>query len=107
MKNRYLVLDGKLEGTGIRDKYEGFIQPEQLPISDELVQDIRSWSQRYQNRNRNFKPDENKLYELDLDGIELLKKISIELGLEYKIHYFSDIQAKEYFIINNEVKIQP
>ena len=67
------------------------------------MQDIRSWSGRYQNRNRNFEPDENKIYELDIDGIELLKKISLELGSEYKIQYFSDIQAKEYIIINNEV----
>jgi hypothetical protein len=32
MKNRYIVLDGELGGTGIRDIYEGFIQPQQLPI---------------------------------------------------------------------------
>ena len=46
--NRYLVIDGMLNGTGIRDYYEGgYVEPQELNLSLELKERLEAWLSRY------------------------------------------------------------
>jgi hypothetical protein len=46
---RYLVVDGGLSGTGIRDAVEGgYLTVSAIGISEDLINAISSWQQRYE-----------------------------------------------------------
>lgn len=88
--NNYLVIDGMLNGTGIRDPYEtGYIEPEKLGLSDGVIKKLRDWLRRYANQHFEGYSDKRVVAVLDLEGIEISKLIKNELP-ESKISYFSD-----------------
>lgn len=46
---RYLVIDGELSGSGIRDKYEsGYIDIETLNLNFDLKNKISQWQKKYE-----------------------------------------------------------
>lgn len=96
MSNRYLIVDPEIFQTGIRDKYKGFISIEQLEISDKLASNFNLWLTKYHQIIENRPQQVSiKFHELDIEGFELMENLQQELGNEYKLEYFSDLQAKK------------
>jgi hypothetical protein len=89
MNKRYLIVDGMLSGTGIRDAVEGgYIDPEQLGISQEIIDDIASWLGRYEHAHYFQFADWEEVETLDREGMNLCKRLRTEL-VDSKIEYFS------------------
>lgn len=87
---RYLVIDASLNGTGIRDKYEGaYIVPENLGLKPETVKRLTEWLSRYENEHYNGFENIPLINELDQKGKEIA--LAIKKGLlKVKVEYFSD-----------------
>ena len=87
---RYLILDGMLSGTGIRDAVEGgYLGHSQLEISGELSARIHRWLAAYAESHYRQHADAEIVANLDSEGIELCKLLRQELPAD-KIGYFSD-----------------
>ena len=95
---RYLVLDPTLHGTGIRDQYEGgYVKPEDLGLSSEIIQRLKEWLLKYENEHYNGYENEHLVSQLDAEGKELAKIIKKELTT-IKMEYFSDALMKKEII---------
>jgi len=78
---KYLVVDGGLSGTGIRDKYDGgYIYPADLGLSPEITAHIGAWVSKYENEHFTGFKNKNNLIALDAEGrgiaVKIKKKIS-------------------------------
>lgn len=84
-----ILIDGMLNGTGIRDaKKGGFIDPKSLGLSGQLLLSLNSWQAQYEEAHFDGYPD-NLVRKLDEDGVALTLKIRESLtGLE--VGYFSN-----------------
>jgi hypothetical protein len=86
---RYLIVDGMLSGTGVRDAVEGgYLDLHDLGISSELVTGISLWLARYEKAHYAQFEDLEEVFALDSQGIELSKRLKTELP-DSKIEYFS------------------
>jgi hypothetical protein len=95
---KYLVIDAALNGTGVRDKYEGgYIDPEDLNLSLSTKQRLNEWLSKYENEHYNGFTDDNIINELDQEGKEIALMIKSELS-EVKIEYFSDARLTDEMI---------
>lgn len=87
--NNYLVIDGTLNGTGLRDYYEGgYIDPLELNLSPELVTLHKSWLLKYWDAFYTGYSDSNLVEALDAEGMKIAQLIQKELGV--KVCYYSD-----------------
>lgn len=87
---KYLVIDAALNGTGIRDKYEGgYIDPEKLDLSFKIKQNLKKWLLKYENEYYNGFANNSLINDLDQEGRNIALMIKNELQ-EVKIEYFSD-----------------
>ncbi len=95
---KYLILDGYLSGTGIRDGIEGgYIGLENFKISSTIKNKIIDWVFKYENEFYNGYSDNMKVDELDSEG----KAIAILLKKELpnaKIEYYSDAKMLKTII---------
>ena len=99
---KYIVIDAGLNGTGIRDKYEGgFIAPEDLGLSSEVKQRLNEWLSKYEDEHYNGFTDDRIISELDLEGKEIALMIKQELP-EVKIDYFSEARLTNEIIYSND-----
>ncbi len=95
---RYMVFDGQLNGTGLRDYYDGgYIDPRSLRLSPDLLVKIAGWVANYQSALLRQSFDEEEVRTLDKEGIELIYLIK-EQYPEMKINYYS-AAAKKLIII--------
>ena len=95
---RYLVIDASLNGTGIRDKYEGgYLTPEELGLSNDVISLFNEWFSKYENEYYNGFTDDNIIDELDLEGKKIALLIKKELS-EVKLEYFSDARMTSEMI---------
>ena len=95
---RYLIVDGMLGGTGIRNKHEGgYIEPKNLLLSDELLSELKNWKDEYEQAKFAGFNDEEIVLTLDARGVEIAKAIKKEM-MEIKIEYFSDALMKRELI---------
>jgi len=95
---RYLVIDATLNGTGIRDQYEGgYIKPEDLRLSSATIQKLKDWLLKYENEHYNGYENKELVNELDMEGKELAQIIKKELTT-IKMEYFSDALMKKEII---------
>jgi len=86
---KYLIIDACLSGTGIRDKYVGgYIFPEDLKLIQALSSNISLWVTKYQNEHYNGFINTYIIDSLDIEGVEIARKIKNEL-IDVKIEYFS------------------
>lgn len=91
---KYLVVDGMLNGTGIRDKYEGgYISVDALHLPRELRERITTWLKKYEQEHYNGYLDIAKVNELDAVGIKIAE--DIKSITKYKITYFSNATGIE------------
>jgi hypothetical protein len=97
---RYLIVDGYLNGTGIRNKYPdpgefSYIEPEEIGLSPELSAKIRDWLSRYWDEFFRGYENSKMVEELDNEGLAIANLVQTELD-DAKVEYFSD--AKMAFI---------
>jgi len=108
MVHRYIVLDGEIYGTGIRDQYTGFFDPKELPLSDVLVQKISTWKDKCHSIHGIISDwPEATFHKLDLEGLEILKNLRDELGQQFKIRYVSFLTGKEIILKPNGEYVMP
>jgi hypothetical protein len=92
-KHRYLVVDGMLNGTGIRDEYEGgYLQPDTLGLSVELQSRLNEWLRKYEDLHYEGFGNNTTIEELDSEGIVIAGLIAKELE-GTKISYYSDAKS--------------
>lgn len=95
---KYLVIDAALNGTGIRDKYEGgYILPHTLPLSSTLVVRLEKWLRAYEISHYNQYSDNKLVNELDTEGKEIAFQFKSEL-VDVKIEYYSDARMTREII---------
>lgn len=86
---RYLVVDGMLSGTGIRDAVEGgYLDLRELGLSQVLMKDMSRWLRRYEEAHYAQFNDQMEVATLDSEGLVLCKRLKEELP-QSKIEYFS------------------
>ena len=96
MKHRYLSLDGEIHGTGLKDQYEGFIELDEVPLSQMLKNEISVWANEYHEMfGQTLDSNDTNIHELDIRGLNLMRRVSEELGPGYKVRYYSDLMTKE------------
>jgi hypothetical protein len=97
MKN-YLVIDAMINGTGIRDKYEGgSIQPDKLGLSIDAKKRLKIWLIRYWKEFYHGFNDKALIEDLDKEGRQISLMIKKEIP-EAKIEYFSDALMTTHLI---------
>ena len=87
---KYIVIDALLNGTGIRDKYEGrYIEPCSLGLSSATIIRLNDWLSEYWKKHDNGYIDSAIIDMLDQKGLEIAMRIKKELP-EMNVEYFSD-----------------
>jgi hypothetical protein len=87
---RYIIIDASLNGTGIRDKYEGgYLTPEVLGLCSITIKQLKEWLSKYENEHYNGYVNNKVIDELDQEGEKIALIIKNELP-EVKLEYFSD-----------------
>lgn len=88
--NRYLIVDGLVNETGIRDEYEGeYLDPNVLGLSKEIQGRLEEWLKEYGKMHVSGYTDDNIIELLDSEGVSIAMAIANELP-ESKISYYSD-----------------
>lgn len=86
---RYLIVDGMLSGTGVRDAISGgYVELAELGLSPNTVEVIASWLARYETAHYQRFNDSREVEALDDIGLELCDRLARELPGN-KIGYFS------------------
>ena len=90
---RYLVVDGELQCTGIRDEYEGdYLEPESLGLSQSLTEQIKTWVGDYDSQHFKGFKDSDAIDLLDNQGIDIARAIKEEMT-DVKVRYYSHAKA--------------
>lgn len=85
----YIVIDGELHGTGLRDYYNGgYIDPRDLDLSISLREQLSNWLIKYENEHYSGFTHELVIKELDKEGLEIARLVKQELK-DNKISYYS------------------
>jgi hypothetical protein len=92
---RYLIVDGMLSGTGVRDAVDGgYIELVKLDVSVQLKDEIANWLARYEAAHYTQFSDIQEVDALDTIGRKLCNRLAHELS-ESKTEYFSAAQMKK------------
>ena len=92
---RYLIIDGMLSGTGVRDAIGGgYVEHAELGLSPNVVEAIASWLVRYETAHYLQFDDPREVEALDNIGLELCDRLAQELPGN-KIGYFSAARMEE------------
>jgi hypothetical protein len=99
---KYLIVDAYLNGTGIRDKYEGgYIDPHALNLSSDFLKRLSNWMEKYQIEFFNQYDNHSQIEILDKEGKEIATLLKKELGDDNsKIEYYSDAKMKSEIILS-------
>ena len=85
----YLVLDGMVSGTGVRDAFEGgYLSLSSLGISANLQERISTWLSEYQALHFTSFSNADEVARLDEEGVAMGRQILAELPGS-KVEYFS------------------
>jgi hypothetical protein len=95
---RYLIVDASLNGTGIRDEYDGgFVSPESMGLSQALIQKLNNWLCLYAEEIYAGYSNTENIILLDAEGLSIAMGIKNEL-LNMKVSYFSDATMKKTIV---------
>ena len=87
---KYLIVDGCLSGTGIRDKYlGGYVNPVLLGLSSIFIKKLDSWLKNYEDEFYNQYINTERVKDLDKEGEDIALLLKKELA-NSKIEYYSD-----------------
>ena len=91
---RYLLVDGMMSGTGIRDAVEGgYLDPKDLELSEPLVRRISLWLLAYEEAHLEQYSDKDNIAALDAEGRKIRDQVREELP-DAKVSYYSDAEAR-------------
>jgi len=91
----YLVVDGMINGTGVRNYYEGgYIELSELNLSIDFSKEIEIWLEKYWEAFYNEYNDNSLIDELDNEGLSIAQKIQKEVNC--KVLYYSDAKQKRF-----------
>jgi hypothetical protein len=100
---RYLIIDGMLHGTGIRDAVAGeYIPLDELNLDDSLQNRIENWLSQYETEHYNGYIHEDTMKYLDKEGICIAIAIQ-KVFPDYKIEYYSDALLARLNIIETNI----
>jgi hypothetical protein len=86
---RYLIVDGMLSGTGVRDAVSGgYVALAELGLSPSVVEMIASWLALYEAAHYRQFDDSGEVKALDDIGLQLCDRLALELPGN-KVGYFS------------------
>lgn len=86
---RYLMIDADLNGTGIRNHYNGgYLVPEKLNLRPDTIRRLTEWRLKYEQDHYKSCLNPVNVNKLDSEGKEIARLIGAELD-EAKIEYFS------------------
>jgi hypothetical protein len=95
MTRRYLMVDGMLSGTGIRDKVAGgYVDLNELGLSADLTKRLANWLLAYENAHYHSFANRAEVERLDQEGIEITKRVRDELP-DAQVDYFSDATMQQ------------
>jgi hypothetical protein len=98
MTERILIVDGMLSGTGIRDaKAGGYVYPDELRLSANLVKRIATWLLEYEKTHYYQFVDKARNQRLDHEGIAIAKQIREEFR-EAQVGYFSNAEMRNIVV---------
>lgn len=93
----YLVVDGMINGTGVRNYYEGgYIELSVLNLSLDLIKAIEIWLDKYWEAFYNGYNDSSLMDELDNEGLSIAQRIHKEV--DCKVSYYSDAKQKRFLL---------
>lgn len=91
---RYLVVDGMVSGTGVRDRYaRGYVELAALGLSFELAGQVGAWLAQYREAHYEGFDDEEAIAALDAQGMALTRLLQSELP-SAKLQYFSAARTR-------------
>lgn len=77
---RYLIVDGMLSGTGVRDVISGgYVELAELELSPNTVEVIAGWLTRYEAAHYREFNDSREVKSLNYIGLELCDRLAREL----------------------------
>jgi hypothetical protein len=80
----------------------GAIDPDQLPLTDELKADLRAWAEAYDKTlNQEYPPNsgfasQTEEEQFDAEGLRLWRALQEQLGPDYRVIYFRVRDKKLY-----------
>jgi hypothetical protein len=86
---RHLIVDGMLNGTGIREAGCEYIPLNILDLSPNFQSKIKNWLLQYETEFYHGYPDNDKIELLDKQGLEITHELE-KIFPEDKIEYYSD-----------------
>ena len=100
MNMRYLIVDGMLSGTGVRDAIEGgYLDLHELGLSSDFIKDILLWVRRYEDAHYAQFDDKQEVTVLDSQGLALCK--GLEKNFRNRRLNISQAQRCEKFVLVN------
>ena len=91
---RFLMIDGMLSGTGVRDsRAGGYLDPKEVGLSVELIGRIEKWLSEYETAHYHDFKNEAENHRLDLEGIEITRQARAQLPGS-KVEYFSNARMQ-------------
>jgi hypothetical protein len=91
----YLIVDGMMSGTGIRDAAEGgYLDPVKLGVSANLADRISRWLRDYESAHYFQYQDKDRVAALDAQGISIGRALQKELT-HAKIEYYSSAELRK------------
>lgn len=95
---RYLVVNGLMSGTGIKDPHSEIDpSPQELGLSSHVISLIEQWLKRYADAMMDGYKNKKENERLDQEGIEIARAVRSEL-LETKVEYYSDVLSKRILL---------
>jgi hypothetical protein len=92
---RYLVIDGMLNGTGIRDLVDNeYIRPEELELDIALIERIKKWLEKYALAYYENFINNDRIEILDAEGLGITIAIKNALP-NCKIDYYYSVARAE------------
>lgn len=91
---KYLVVDGMMSGTGLRDGVDGgYLELECCGLSDALVERMRHWLRDYEEAHFDQYGAEDVVARLDKEGLSIRDAVSNELPTA-KVQYYSSAKTR-------------
>ena len=95
---KYIIIDAALNGTGIRNEYDGgFIPLENIGLSPTIINKLTHWLHLYAQEIYAGYNNINNIEKLDEEGISIAREIKNEIE-NVKVSYFSDAKMQRILI---------
>jgi len=92
---QYLIIDGMLSGTGVRDgKAGGYLDLQNLGLSADLTKRIVNWLLAYESAHYGQFADKAENDRLDQEGIAIARCVGEQLPDDH-VEYFSNAQMRK------------